>query len=380
MITRIDLKHFKCFEDVKIPLAPLTLLTGLNASGKSSVLQALILLHQTMREHEWSTRLALNGEIIKMGMVPDVVDEVSGRDSFSIALVDDKLTYDWEFEGDRRDMSLKVCSIAINGEKHRYPETLRYLLPPNKTSPSSLTQSLKNLTYISAERTLPQDVYALEDPYFSSSIISKEDRMVSLLHWNGNEPILKELKLPGITDTRLRHVQEYMNTLFPGFGIDLRHIPQTDVATLRLRTSPDTEFHKPTHTGLGLTHSLPIVVALLSASSGEIIVVENPEAHLHPAGQALMGSFLAKAATAGVQVLVETHSDHVLNGVRRAIRSDDHLISADQAIIHFFKSRFDGGPQIISPNLDDSGNIDYWPPGFFDQFDKDMNYFAGWSD
>lgn len=380
MITRIDLKHFKCFENVKIPLAPLTLLTGLNASGKSSVLQALILLHQTMREHEWSTRLALNGEIIKMGMVPDVVDEISGRDRFSIALVDDQLTYDWEFEGDRRDMSFKVCSIALNEEKYIYPETLRYLLPPNESYPSSFTHSLRNLTYINAERTLPQDFYALEDPYFPSSIISKEDRMISILHWNRNEPVSEEMKLPGVTDTYLRHVEEYMDLLFPGFRIALQPIPQINIATLRLRTSPDTEFHKPTHTGLGLTHSLPIVIAILSASPGDIIVVENPEAHLHPAGQALMGSFLAKAATAGVHVLVETHSDHILNGVRRSIRSEDHLISADQTIIHFFRSRFGDSPQIISPNLDDFGNIDYWPPGFFDQFDKDLNYFAGWGE
>lgn len=380
MITRIDLKHFKCFENAKIPLAPLTLLTGFNSSGKSSVLQALILLHQTMREHEWSTRLALNGEIIKMGMVPDVVDEVSGRDRFSIALVDDQLTYDWEFEGDRREMSLQVCSIAINEEKYIYPETLRYLLPPNESYSSSLTHSLRNLTYINAERTLPQDVYALEDPHFPSSIVSKEDRMISILHWNRKEPVLKEMKLSGVTDTYFRHVEEYMDILFSGFGIALQYIPQTNIATLRLRTSPETEYHKPTHTGLGLTHCLPIVVAILSTSPGDIIVVENPEAHLHPAGQALMGSFLAKAATAGVQVFVETHSDHILNGVRRAIRSDTHLISADQVIIHFFRSRFGDGPQIISPNVDDSGNIDYWPEGFFDQFDKDMNYFAGWGE
>lgn len=378
MITRIDLKHFKCFENVRIPLAPLTLFTGLNASGKSSVLQALILLHQTMREHEWSTRLALNGEIIKMGMVPDVVDEVSGRDRFSIGLVADNITYDWEFEGDRSDMSLKVCRVSINEDKYDYPGRLRFLLPPNEPFLPPLTRALKDLTHISAERTLPQDVYTLEDPFFSSSVISKEDRMVSLLYWNRDKPVSKELRLHGVPDTRLRHVERYMDILFPGFGIDLQHIPQTDVATLRLRTSPDTEFHKPTHTGLGLTHCLPIVVAILSASSGDIIVVENPEAHLHPAGQALMGRFLADTAPAGVQVLVETHSDHILNGVRRAIRSDDHLISADQTIIHFFRSRFWDGPQIISPNLDDSGNIDYWPKGFFDQFDKDMNYFAGW--
>ncbi len=57
MIHRLDLKHFKCFEDLHLPMAPLTLLSGANASGKSTLLQALVLLHQTMHDHEWSTRL-----------------------------------------------------------------------------------------------------------------------------------------------------------------------------------------------------------------------------------------------------------------------------------------------------------------------------------
>lgn len=54
MLARIDLRDFKCFTLLKLPLRPLTLLSGTNASGKSSVIQALALLHQTMREHEWS--------------------------------------------------------------------------------------------------------------------------------------------------------------------------------------------------------------------------------------------------------------------------------------------------------------------------------------
>ena len=69
MLTRLDLKYFKCFELLRLPLGHLTLLAGSNASGKSSALQALVLLHQTMREHEWSTRLMLNGDAIKLGTV-----------------------------------------------------------------------------------------------------------------------------------------------------------------------------------------------------------------------------------------------------------------------------------------------------------------------
>ena len=76
MITKINLRHFKCFELLRLPLSPLTILSGANSSGKSSVLQALVLLHQTMREQEWSTRLMLNGDVIRLGTVADVVDEI----------------------------------------------------------------------------------------------------------------------------------------------------------------------------------------------------------------------------------------------------------------------------------------------------------------
>ena len=88
MINRIDLNFFKCFELLKLPLSPLTLLSGPNASGKSSILQVLVLLHQTMREQEWSTRLMLNGSIMKLGTVFDVVDQVNGRANLGFGIYD----------------------------------------------------------------------------------------------------------------------------------------------------------------------------------------------------------------------------------------------------------------------------------------------------
>ena len=67
MLTRLDLEHFKCFDLLKLPIGRLTFLSGSNASGKSSVLQSLVLLHQTIREQEWSTRLLLNGSELRLG-------------------------------------------------------------------------------------------------------------------------------------------------------------------------------------------------------------------------------------------------------------------------------------------------------------------------
>ena len=123
------------------------------------------------------------------------------------------------------------------------------------------------------------------------------------------------------------------------------------------------------------------MVAALSANKDDLLLIENPEVHLHPAGQSAIGEFLAEVASAGVQVVIETHSDHVLNGVRRAVKRG--LLASDDITLHFFRPRrenaTDGEPQVQSPTLDDNGNIDSWPDGFFDQFDRDMNYFAGWS-
>ncbi len=90
-----------------------------------------------------------------------------------------------------------------------------------------------------------------------------------------------------------------------------------------------------------------------------------------------MGNFLALVASTGVQVLVETHSDHVLNGIRRAVKNG--VLDSESVALHFFRPRTETNwPQVESPVMSANGNIDSWPDGFFDQFDHDMNVLAGW--
>ena len=115
-----------------------------------------------------------------------------------------------------------------------------------------------------------------------------------------------------------------------------------------------------------------------AANKGDLLLIENPEVHLHPAGQALMGQFLAEVAAAGVQVLVESHSDHILNGIRRAVKKG--MLNVAKVSLHFFMPRGGDVEQVTSPIMDEKGTIDCWPDGFFDQFDKDLNYFAGWGE
>lgn len=379
MLTQLDLRLFKCFKFLKLPLTSLTLLSGGNASGKSSVLQALVLLHQTIREHEWSTRLMLNGDSIRMGTVADVIDKVNGRYTFEISVVDDDNSYQWTFTGERSEMSMSVISVSVDGVQNEEPKKLRYLLPPDVAeTAASLPHRLSGLTYITAERVGPREVYSLEDRQIATVVGPAGEHVASVLHQGRDEQVLNELALPEVPITRLRQVGARMQRFFPGCSLDLQQVPQTNAVTLGLRISTDTDFHRPIHAGFGLTQVLPIIVAALSAKVGDILLIENPEVHLHPAGQALMGQFLAEVARAGIQVIIESHSDHILNGIRRSVRSAKLL--PDQVAIYFFRPRSADAAQVLNPQLDKFGNIDTWPDGFFDQFDKDASHFAGWGE
>lgn len=375
MLRQLDLRHFKCFELLHLPLRPLTLLSGTNASGKSSVLQALVLLHQTIREHEWSLRLMLNGEAVQLGTVSDVVDKVHGRRSCEIGLVDEAISYQWTFTGERSEMSMAVERVAVDGDERDFPPQLHYLLPPN-TAPS-LSTRLRDLTYLTAERIGPREMYKMHDLQVAPVVGPSGEHAVSVLYAKRDEHVHDALALSDASSkSLLQQVEARMRTFFPDCRLEVAPVPQANAVTLGLRTSDDTDFHRPIHAGFGITQILPIVVAALAASREELLLIENPEVHLHPAGQARMGQFLAEVAQAGVQVILETHSDHILNGIRRAVKAG--RLPAEQVSIHFFQSREAHGSQVMSPVLDGTGNIDAWPEGFFDQFDKDMDHFAGW--
>jgi predicted ATPase len=379
MLEQLELRHFKCFEKLNLPLGSLTLLSGSNASGKSSILQALVLLHQTIRQHEWSTRLMLNGDSVQLGTVLDVVDKVHGRRQLEIGLAEGTSALRWTFHGDREEMSMATERVRLDGVEIEDPPALRHLLPPDQyEAASSFATRLRDLTYITAERVGPREIYKLEDRQVARVVGPRGEHTLSVLHRVRGEPIRDSLIVSGAPPTGLKQTEARMGQFFPGCRLDVQLVPQANAVTLGIRTSDETDFHRPVHVGFGLTQVLPIVVAAVSAAERDVLLIENPEVHLHPAGQALMGAFLAEVAAGGTQVIVETHSDHVLNGIRRAIKAG--TLAPEQALLHFFRPRGGALDQVVSPTLDPAGNIDVWPAGFFDQFDKDMNHFAGWDE
>ncbi|MDE2976520.1 MAG: DUF3696 domain-containing protein [Acidobacteriota bacterium] len=397
MLIQIELRHFKCFELLKLPLAPLTLLAGVNASGKSTVLQALGLLHQTVKDAYWSSHLFLNGSVLRLGSASDVIDQVHGRRTCSITLIDrgvgdptgeraaeheddpdwaEDLFYSWKFSGEPTDRSLRITGIRLDDDEWEGSPLHLEGLMPNETYYGTLPFRLEALSYLTAERLGPRDSYRLPDSEEDTDIGPAGENVASLLEAGRSTEVLPSLVLPGAPPTRLPQVQARMASFFPGCVLDVQQIPAANVITLGIRTSGDTPFHRPVHTGFGLTQVLPIVVAALSADRDALLLIENPEVHLHPAGQAQMGTFLAEVAAAGVQVLVESHSDHVLNGIRRAVKAG--ILEPSDSALHFFSPRSADASQVQTPAMDADGGLDFWPDGFFDQFDKDLSALAGW--
>jgi len=382
VIRQLELRHFKCFERLELPLRPLTVLSGTNAAGKSTVVQPLVLLHQTMLDHEWSGRLALNGRAIRLGTVADVLDRDYGRDGVDVGIErSDGTRVEWSFAGEKSDMSMRVRRVRVDGEEHRFAdghERLRYLLPEGHAPAEAcrLADQLRSLSYLSAERIGPRDTYPLRDTALTGEVGPTGERVPGLLYAGEDEHVLPSLALPGIPGTRRRQVEGHMGCFFPECRVEIEKVPGASAVMLRLGTSAGMDLNTPTHTGFGLTQVLAIVVVALSLGEGGLLVVENPEVHLHPAGQALMGGFLSQVAAAGIQVIIETHSDHVLNGVRRAVKTG--ALSNDEVALHFFRPRGMDAAQVESPLMDAEGRLDSWPGGFFDQFDKDSSFFAGW--
>src|SRR5262245_29844008 len=117
MLTKLTLKYFKCFERLQLPLALLTLLSGLNAAGKSSALQALALLHQSAVENEWNRSLLLNGRLVALGSAGDVIDKIAGRYDFSIGLESATFSRLWTLCSDDRMRDLAIAIPINTGEQ-----------------------------------------------------------------------------------------------------------------------------------------------------------------------------------------------------------------------------------------------------------------------
>ena len=394
MLTRLHLEQFKCFERLALPLAPLTLLTGLNAAGKSTVIQSMALLNQTIRENEWGECLLLNGNAVKLGTAGDVINNVKGRNSFTIGLESEDIRCDWTaVSSSRAALISEISEIRIGnvsyplgseGEVAREAR-VRRLIPTNLTEPShiaaeQIAEQLRELTYIAAERIGPREVYEAFSEDEERTVGVQGERTAYYLFKHESTLTRESLRIAGTPPQLPRQTEAWLGEFFPGAGFKVEPVAGANLVVLSMRARHGSDFHRPQNVGYGLTHILPILAACMGAVEGRVILIDNPEAHLHPSGQAKIGAFLARIAASGVQLIVETHSDHVLNGMRRAVR--DGMLKPDEVAIHFFTpapSGEEAHSKVVSPAINAQGHLDYWPAGFFDQFDKAMMVLTDWA-
>jgi predicted ATPase len=361
MIQSLAIQGFKRFTSCTLEFAPLTILTGLNGAGKTTTLQALLLAREASIPE--ARTVALNGPFgLELGSAQDVLNLNTAIDASEIRIA---LGFS---DGQQATFVLEALD-----------EKLLHL--PIKDRPSLIPEALggahRAFTYLSAERLGPRDVLgASARPADDLGVGVRGEFCAQVLDLHGiKEKVPVRRRHPGRTedvDAFLKYqVEAWLSDIARPTEIDTIWFPNTSVTALRFRT-PGGEWVRAPNMGFGVSYSLPIVLAGLFAPEPHgLLVVENPEAHLHPAGQSRMGTFLATLAGAGVQVLVETHSDHVLNGIRRAI-GEHQALEAEHAIVHFFDSRPDGQPETVPLRFTPTGGLSQWPRRFFDQYQIDV--------
>jgi predicted ATPase len=171
----------------------------------------------------------------------------------------------------------------------------------------------------------------------------------------------------------LDNLDKWLSEISPGIRIHAKRQQEMNIVSLNYAFVQGNELtadFKPQNVGFGLTFVLPVLTAILRARPGDMVIIENPEAHLHPAGQSVIGKLCAIAAKNGVQFFIETHSDHFLNGVRVGVK--EKIIPSDEVNIFYLERSTASNHEsvVIKPEIDDDGRVDIWPDGFFDESDK----------
>lgn len=370
MVTGVRLKNFKCFSDLALPLAPLTLMTGFNAAGKSTILQSLLLMAQALRLNDHPDLLNLNGPLIQLGTPGEVIRENSDSLEVVIEVTKENLVLSWTLSSDSKSSDLKYRNFlkVVSG-------------PDDKSAP--IREALKSAIFISAVRQIGLESFPSpeKNPVMANVGIHGEYAPWFFQGYDDYEISVNKRHPDAKQEVTLRRQYiAWAGSIFPGTEASASKVGKwSDLVELGLRVDQE-EYRRPSNIGYGISYVFPILVAGLLAEPGQILIIDSPEAHLHPRGQSRMGRFLAHMAQAGVQVIVETHSDHLLNGVRLAVK--EQAISNEKVAIHFFRNSdpVDGkGPaRVTSPIIDSKGALDSWPEGFFDQSDKDMARLMGW--
>ncbi len=360
MLTKITLTNFKCFkEETKFPLSQLNLLTGINGRGKSTLLQSLLLMRQSIENNKEIIQILLNGSCVNLGNFDDIRNTgiPKGRATTIFKYDFQQKEFNIEYhlvENIEDNMSLNIDK-TISSQDERF--------------------DFSRIHYIAADRFGPQEFYFKSNLTNFPNVGTKGELIANILDRKRDDSVNEKICYLGKDDDAqnlITQTEKWLNEIFDGAKIEVSP-SRTNILELLFNTSSASKDRfKPNNVGFGYSYVLPIIVSGLIAKEGEILIVENPEAHLHPKAQSRLTKFLAKVSSCGVQVFIESHSEHILNAARIAIL--DKIITTDDLKILYFQQ---GNEQVVHIPVEPDGGIDEWPEGFFDQTDKDFDRLFG---
>lgn len=405
-ITSLTVGGFKSLAAAQtIEIAPLTILAGANSSGKSSMLQPLLLLKQTLEATYDPGPLLINGPNAKFTTTDQLFSRCEGvGDAMEVGIgyhVASRLAL--VFDREKKKLSLREMRVCDGNEDRIYrpgmsSDELRRLIPADEAQmfegafPGSRSRALawrvvRNRCFLDVG--LFQSEH--ETMYFGMSpagaVATHLRELIHLPGLRGNPERTYPVSavgrtFPGTFDkyaasviakweaenrSELRKLGEHLELLGLTWKVATEPVDETQVQIKvgRLPHAARGGAHDLVNiadVGVGLSQTLPIVVALLTARPGQIVYIEQPEIHLHPSAQTKLADVLAEAARRGVRVVVETHSSLLLLAVQTAVATG--RLHPGDVRLHWFTRDRQGATHVVSGQLDQTGAFGDWPEDF----------------
>lgn len=335
--------------------------------GKSSLIQCLLLLRQSHQKGVLNKGLLLNGDLVSLGTNNEVFNKLTGENFIALSLIENGQNLNWKFERSEGDfllalnkaVSIDLETISIFNNKFQY-RSAHPISPQENHQGSSLAVEISR--QISEERG--EGEYTV---HFLSYFGQKYKVVAPMRHPKARSEFL------------IDQVDAWMSEISPGVKTVIQSNLTNNEYKLRFQYETDygyTDPLKPENVGFGLSYTLPLLVATLSAEPDSLLLFENPESHLHPQGQSKLAELFVKAAQSGIQLVVETHSDHIINGTLVTLMRNKFPTESVK-IYHFERSASPYSANVVSVVIQPNGRIKSPPADFFSQISKDLKELMG---
>lgn len=414
-LTGITIEGFKCFrEAMHVEIRPLTILAGANSGGKSSIIQPLLLMKQTLEAPFDPGPLLLDGPLVRLEEASTLfwkgksVKDRADRWSIQTGGTDSQRKTTFARGGKKAGLKLESVEDLVLGITYREQMSeseVQHAVEVAIGSPLAKTTEGKASAWRVVRNrsmwTLEARMGPLSQFGFQFGPTRTDETLLDLIHLPGLRgnplrayPVTRATeRFPGpfqnYTAGMLLGWKESDHDRLTAVGNDLRTLGLSWKVEPRQRGDIAVEvligrLPGPQHggamdmvniadVGFGASQVLPVVVALQAAKPGQVVHIEQPELHLHPRAQRLMADLLIAAAKRGAIVIVETHSHVLLTAVQ--LRVADDTIAASDVALHWFERDEDGASHVRTADLDSAGAYGDWPVDFADvEMDVDRAY------